>query len=219
MMAAATSGTGRRHALQARAGLRAGLPAGGALVAALLAACAAVPPDLRTTLTRDRLDRVTTPLMLAEVAELPAQATLAPWGDNRGVVTWRTADGVSLSFAEGVLTATRGLGFDLMSADTAGTRAALAGRSTGPYERFVSFLDGEGRTYFRTLVCTMSAPVPERIDNIGLAVDTRRHAEHCRSTSDDVTNLYWTGPDGTMWRSRQWIGPDLGDLVTERLVE
>jgi len=203
----------------------------------VLSACAQpVAPDLRGTITRARLDTVTTPLLLAEIPAQAAQATLIPWGENVGenvgqnvgVVTWRTGDNVSLAFAAGVIVATRGLGDDLMSADVTGTVQALTtggvgtgGVGTGAaaqYPRHHSYLDGENQTIFRSFLCQMGAAVPEQINSFGLLRDVSRRVETCYSLEETIENTYWTGSDGTLWRSRQWLGPRLGYMTTERLV-
>jgi hypothetical protein len=98
------------------------------LMLALLAACAQKPaPDLRGLLSRAAIDRSPQPLILAELPSQNVVATLIPRDTLDGVVTWRTGRGQTLSFRDGVLVATRSLGNDLMSADVAGTQAALRG--------------------------------------------------------------------------------------------
>ncbi|NCT12315.1 MAG: YjbF family lipoprotein [Rhodobacterales bacterium] len=184
----------------------------------LLGACAAAPaPDLRASLTRAQIDRATTPLMLVEVPARGAQATLIPSGQNGGVQSWRTGDNVGLSFDGGVLVGTRGLGDDLMAADVTGTLAALAGGPSQQYPRIHSYLDGENQTQFRAFLCDMAGPVAETVTIFGRAVPTRRFDETCHSVGLQTANSYRVGADGTMWTSRQWIGPTLEYLMTERL--
>lgn len=193
----------------------------GILLAALLGLCACAQPaapNLRGTITRAQLDTVTTPLMLVEIPARAAQATLIPWGGNAGVVTWRTGDNVSLAFDAGVITATRGLGDDLMSADVTGTIRAMATGAGGQYPRHHSYLDGENQTVFWSFICRMGAAQPEQISSFGLMRDVSRRVETCSSLEETIENTYWVGSDGTMWRSRQWLGATLGYMATERLV-
>ncbi len=180
-----------------------------------LSACAGPPPDVRSTVTREQIDGSRTPLLFAEIPDLSAAGRLRPLGSNDDVVTWQTSDNLGFSFRNGVLVSTRGLGFDLMSADVAGTLSALDGAS-GDYERFHSYLDGENQTEFRSFVCTMAAPVAETIDIFGRAQPTQRHDEVCRALGLTVENSYWTG-NGTMWKARQWVGDRVGYLMTETL--
>ena len=184
-----------------------------------LGACAQpVVPNLRGTITRAQLDTVATPLLLAEITGRAAQATLVPWGENGGVVTWRTADNVSLSFADGVAVATRGLGDDLMSADVTGTVQAIAAGAGAEYPRHHSYMDGENQIAFRSFNCQMGASQPEQLNSFGTPRRVSRLYETCHSLEETIENTYWVGSDGTMWRSRQWLGATLGYMTTERLV-
>jgi hypothetical protein len=174
--------------------------------------------DPRTGLTRAALEARGQPLLYASVPEMGTAALLGLSGRNGDVVTWRTPDNVSLSFAEGVLTATRGLGPDLMTAETEGTRALLAGR--GAADDHVlrhSYLDGENRRQIRDYQCRSSGREPETITIAGTRHAVTRVAETCRADGLEFTNTYWRGADGVIWKSLQWIGPDIGHLRTERL--
>ena len=183
---------------------------------ALMAACAApVAIDIRGTLTRAQIDGSPQPLLLAEVPGNAVAATLIPLGSRDGMDTWRTAGNQTLSFRDGVLIATRGLGDDLMSADVSGTLAALNG-AAGDYARHQTYLDGDGQTVFRSLLCSMDAGRPATVDSFGVTFPTTLRVETCHTTGLSIENRYWTDA-GRMRRAEQWIGPALGPLVTERL--
>jgi hypothetical protein len=177
-----------------------------AVVLVLLAGCTAQAP---VALPGDG------PQMRAEVPGAGVQTVLTPAGQNGDTVTWLSPDGVSLAFQDGVLVASRGLPGDLMSADARATRAALLGGPVQDYTRFMSYLDRNGATQFRSMVCDMGVTGPERFGS----TDTLRHDEDCASLTARVTNSYWVGGDGTVWQSRQWIGDEAGYLVTQRLIQ
>lgn len=186
---------------------------------ALLSACAAAPQDVRGSITRAQLDTVDTPLILAEIASLQVQATLIPWGENQGVTTWRTGDRVSLAFEDGVLKSSRGLGDDVMASDSANTRAAITGQQTAPYIRNYTFLDGVNQTFFRAFNCAVTAGPNTTITIVGQTHAVRPMVETCTSDGTaGMTNRFWVGTDGLVWRSEQWMGDSLGYLVVERLV-
>lgn len=187
------------------------------LTFALVACTQATVPDLRTSLTRNQIDRSTQALILAEMPSRDLSATLALTGARTGVDTWRTGQNQTLSLNDGVLIATRGLGHDLMSADVAGTLAALAGGPQSGYPRLLSYLDGEGQTVFRAMLCEMRPAVADPVVSFGLTFPATRRDETCATTGQTVTNRYWIGTDGAMRRSEQWIGPDLGTLAIEQL--
>ena len=178
----------------------------------LLAACAAPAPDLRSSLTREAIDQVGVPLLFVETAG--GASLLRQDGRNGAIATWRADEGVSLSLDGGVIVATRGLGSDLMSADVAATRAALANGPRQDYQRFHSYLDGENRQQFRAFRCEM-VTAPDSIVSFGLRLAVTRAEETCYSTADPIRNIYWLGGDGTPWRTQQWVSPEVGHVVTE----
>ena len=179
-----------------------------------LAACAAPAPDLRAGLGRAAIDSLGRTLLFVETEA--GQSLLAEEARNGPVRTWRAEEGVSLSTDAGLIVATRGLGADLMSADVSGTRAALSGGPSQDYPRLHSYLDGENRTRFRAFRCVMTRAAEERIDSFGLSLAVTRHVETCYSTTEPVRNVYWTGGDGTLWRSAQWVAPGV-TVLTELL--
>jgi hypothetical protein len=180
------------------------------------AACAApVPPDIRQTITPEAIATAPEPLLFVEFPQPGTQALMALAGRNGDVITWASADGRSISLRQGVLVATRGFGFDLMSADVTGTLAALSG---GPrdYERHVSYLDGENRTVLRSFACRMEEPVAETIDSFGRSIPATRWTETCAGLDGTSTSVFHTG-DGGMWRALQTVNQRGDRLLTERL--
>lgn len=184
----------------------------------VLAACAQPGVNPREALSRAQLDALGQPTLLAELPELQVAATLAPSGRNGDVSTWASGDQASLSFEGGVLVATRGLGADVMSADVTGTLAMLRGESEGYYTRLNSVLDGEYQTAFRAYQCRRVNTRPEQITIFDRPHSTTRIEEACTTPGRTVTNIYWAGPDGFIWKSRQWVSAHAGYLWTERLV-
>lgn len=176
-------------------------------------------PDPRTGLTRAALEARGQPTLYASVPQMGTAALLGLSGRNGDVLTWQTPDNVSLSFAAGVLTATRGLGPDLMTAETDGTRALLADRAAAPSHVLRhSYLDGENRPQIREYQCRLAGRGSETITIVGTRHEVTRLAETCRADGLEFTNTYWRGGDGVIWKSRQWIAPDIGHLRTERLI-
>ena len=183
-----------------------------------LAGCVAAPaPDLRATLTAAQIEAIGGPLLLAEAPALGTAALLPEVAWNAATRTWASADGVSLSTTGGLIVATRGLGFDLLSADVSGTLAALAGGVRQDYPRLHSYLDGENRTAFRAFRCVMTSAGRETLDAFGTRREVTRLVETCYSTGDPIVNSYWVGEDGLPWRTRQWVSPEVGPVLTDLL--
>ena len=186
----------------------------------VLAACAAPEPiaDPRTFLTRAQLDQTDDPLMLGIIASNDAFFSLNPLATNGEVTTWRAPDDITFSFRNGVLVATRGLGQDMMTADMEATLNALRRPPAGLYQRFQGTLDGQSSIDYRAFQCRVTVRASEAVTIIERTVATTRTEETCISPGVEVTNIYWRGADGVMWKSRQWVGSDIGYLETERLV-
>lgn len=190
-------------------------------IIALVLVLAAFTPegmDPRSVLTRAMLDRQGQPTLLAELPELSVSATMAMYGGNDDVQTWKSADGVSLSFLDGILVSSRGLGADLMSADVSGTRAMLAGGGSARHIRLHSYLNGKYQPSFRAYQCRGGATRDEVIVVFDRRLVKTRIEEVCHTPDATVTNMYWIGQDRFVWKSQQWVSQSAGYLLTERLV-
>lgn len=190
-----------------------------ALCALLAGGCTAMQSLAVQTSIQSSLAPVQAPQMQAQFANIRAQTTLTPRGQNGETITWVSEDGISLAFQSGVLTSTRGLSDDLMSADISATLAALRGSTRTDYTTFSSYLGEAGETQFRSFVCSLADGHSVSLEMMGQTVQAERFDETCASLTQSHTNSFWIAGDGTMWRSRQWIGDDAGYLVTDLLVK
>jgi hypothetical protein len=184
---------------------------------ALVMGCSVQSQDIRPTITPEAIAASTEPLLFVELTETGQQAIMSAAGRNGNVLTWSTADGRSISLLSGIVVATRGFGFDLMSADVSGTLAAVSG---GPrtYERFATYLDGENRTVLRSYSCSISGPVSETINSFGRIVSTARWTETCLSTDGDMQSVLWIA-GREIWRAVQSFGATESTILTERLTD
>lgn len=159
-------------------------------------------------------------LMRVSIPAIEAQATLGPVSRRDDVTVWQTLDGITLSFRDGSLIATRGLGDDLMSADVAGRlemlRNSRGAGEVGYYPHIRSYLDGEDRTVFRSYQCRRVAPTESNTDS-DRESGLRQIEELCVSPTDRFRNVYWLDPNGAVIRSRQWISPTLEHMETARV--
>lgn len=183
------------------------------------------------TVTREELAAagVTQPFLVARLEDGTA-AGLFPAGSNRGFILWRTADGIGLTGRGGVLAGTQGLGADLLSAETEPLVRALAAGRSARYRRVLRRLDGEDRLLVQPYDCVLTLGPPGRVVVLGRAHPVRRSTEACRPVepsdpalpapyrAEPFTNTYDVG-DGTIWVSRQYVGPAVGHLVLERVIE
>lgn len=164
--------------------------------------------------TFERLVQAGQPTIIASVETTGTVAAFARVADSGGVETWISGDGVSLSFRNGVLTATRGFGWDLMTADLAETAALIRRGDDGAAVRIHRYLDGEDHLVARSFVCDVRRRGSREL-NIGAdSVQTVLFEETCTGTEDDFRNLYWIDQrDPAVVQSRQWVGPAIGSLA------
>ncbi len=173
---------------------------------------------LEAQLTRAALDKATRPLLLAELPSRDARATFVIGGQNRAHVTWVGADGIGLILKNGILTGTRGLGADLMTADIATPEAAIR-RGGGTATRVHRYLDGENQIVALPVTCTYASAGATRLVIVERAFPTRQVVENCTSGSHNFENRYWIDTrDGWIWKSQQWIGPELETVTLTHLV-
>jgi len=181
---------------------------------------AAVPSDPRRDLTRDIIEASRpADLMLVVLPVRDAAATATRIGDNRGKSTWITPDGIGLTFADGLLIATRGLGDDLMGADVRDTAAALQTmlQNGGTSVRIHDYLNGMDQTERMSFQCVVSPAGNTRITIYQRTYPVRKVEENCVTSSGQFTNTYWIEPNGTVRQSKQWISQRIGYIEIQRL--
>lgn len=164
---------------------------------------------------------ITQPVLVVRMRDAGIAAGLLEYRTTRGVTIWRSLDGNTISTDAGLLRNTRGFGPDLHSLETEALRHALQQGNATEYSRVFRALDGEGHLEALRLYCTLDPEAAERVDVLGRAYDTRRFRESCTvdgSASPVFVNTYWQGRGGEIWRSRQWVGPELGYAELEFVI-
>jgi hypothetical protein len=140
--------------------------------------------------------------------------------DNGPYRTYATATRQTITLRGGLITATRGLGRDLMSADVAQTLARLAQGNPGPSRRSMEVLDGEDVTRILQFDCQISQGAHD-LPALRIA-PARLMQEACRGVNDNAagltfTNSYAMDRNGRILASRQWLPVASGAMVLEEL--
>jgi hypothetical protein len=179
---------------------------------------ATTPPGPDDLLTRDVIDQVVVPYAMVGIERRGAYASMTLAGTNRAHESWVTSDGAGIVLKNGVLTGTKGLGADLLTADLGGIEAMIPS-AQGATTRVHRFLDGEGRIFAATYQCSLSAGGNEDVTIIGRTYATRLIIENCVSDQNSFENKYWIGrSDGVIWQSRQWVSAGVGHVLLLTLV-
>jgi hypothetical protein len=146
------------------------------------------------------------PVMRVQIPSRNANAQLSRVAVSNGVETWLAVDNISLSFREGVLVASRGLGFDLMAADATATLTAIAGQGAPVYRRQMRYLTGDHHATYLMAGCSMKGIGPETVNGQRL----QRLEEKCQARQNAFTNIFWLNASGAIVVSRQWVSPEVG---------
>ena len=158
------------------------------------------------------------PLMLVVVPERDQTALLAPIGQNLAYRTWATNSREALILKNGVLAGTRGLGDDLMSSEIESVGALIRGRRAGQATRTYRYLDGENKERPLQLTCTVARGGSESVQMAsGQRLSTVQMIEECRGAGREVRNVYFVTGSGRIPQSRQWQGPEIGDIAIQIL--
>lgn len=181
------------------------------------------PPPQPFSLTRAQLADYPLPLIVVTRSD-GFRAGLVPTGTNGPYASWQALDGVGLSFRQGVISASRGTGPDLLAADVADTAARIAARQAGPAARSHRRLDGDNNIVVTRYSCQIENNGTARIEILEVAQTTTQLTERCQGATPEtepqtLENRYWVGADGTIWRSEQWAGAGLGRVIVEQLLK
>ncbi|MDT8857656.1 YjbF family lipoprotein [Paracoccaceae bacterium Fryx2] len=173
------------------------------------------------TVTRDQLAGISAPLTRVRIEKTNTFSLLYVAQEKEGHRIWFSPDNVSLAMRAGVIDATRGLGHDLFAVEAPGLFARLSTRvTTGSYTRIHSVLDGSNHIVKQAYTCRIIDKGPETVVILDRGHATRHLVETCEGPAGTFANDYWQGAsDRAMWVSRQWLGPEIGHLFLERLIE
>lgn len=161
------------------------------------------------------LAKIDKPLILTKTGEI--RTLLIPVSENGGYEQWHAPGKLGFTFKEGVLTATRGLGDDLMDADVEESIARIRSKSTRPATRVHRYLSGVNTIIVRSYVCIVKQEGLENTSVFGKILRLERVSETCTNSDTTFENLYWVDPrDGFVWKARQWASLHIGTFTFER---
>ncbi|MGR3738624.1 MAG: YjbF family lipoprotein [Limimaricola soesokkakensis] len=151
-----------------------------------------------------------------EIAALGLSGTARQVIDNGASKSFSGPAGFTYTLRDGMLVSTRGLGPDLMAADTRQSRAALRAGG-GQAVRVHETLDGLDRIERAEFNCTVSLQGTEAVNLGNRQVTARRFDEECQGTGLIFTNYYWLDAAGEIISSRQFISQSVAYLRSNDL--
>ena len=160
------------------------------------------------------LSKFNQPIILISSLDKTNEATLVALGNNEEKLTWVSADGISVSYDNGVLIATRGYSQDLLSLKYKNP-ANLFSASEIKYDKVHRYLSGQNSYYDINFKCTGKKKFskPTQILEYNLSVDT--FVEKCKHSSYNYVNTYDLLAGTTIvLKSKQWISPANKSFLT-----
>ena len=170
-------------------------------------------------LTRTQLDQIPFATIALSLDGGP-RAFLVPLADNGGYLTYLDQNRRGLVMKGGAVTATKALGQDLRAVrhhrdDPVAKPTPLAQWPDQIYRDY-QYRQRDGADFSVTLACVFERVARESIEIIELKFDVARISEVCTNAARQVVNTYWVEEDtGFIWKSEQWLGPNLGRATVE----
>ena len=149
---------------------------------------------------------------------LRARGAVAPMlrtGQNGNRVTWASPGKVSMTFEDGILISTRGLGDDLMGADI-GSLASAIRAGSGTVQRKHSYLNSLDQIVTNEVTCTITSGGTETVGLLAGPANLRKVTERCEGRRLVFENTYWLRGSQII-KSLQAIAPSQGFIETEQL--
>ena len=108
-------------------------------------------PSLNNKKNLKWLSNYKQPIILISSLNKKNQATLVALGNNRDTLTWVSSDGISLSYHDGLLIATRGFSQDLISLKYPSTNRIFQ-YNAKKYHKIHRYINGENKYRISSLV-------------------------------------------------------------------
>ncbi len=178
--------------------------------------------DAPTTLTREMIVQSGLAFIRANIDGDPVTNVLTGTSLNGAYVTYVSGFKQSISVKGTLVTATRGLGSDLLSVadspnDPIANMTPIANWPTESYDRSYRFSGtGPGGTLV-TVSCRLTRQAPMQITIVEVTYDVVAFIEACSGDGVSFNNIHLADKDGQIWQTRQWVGEGLGILNIEVL--
>ena len=167
--------------------------------------------------TKKWLENFKQPIILTSSTDQKNQATLVALGNNAERLTWVSSDGISLSYDNGVLIATRGYSQDLLSLRYE-KPSKIFSSNYPQYNKTHRYINGENGYNDIQFNCTGTKKKPQSIEVVEYTLLVDRYVETCVNAQHEYTNEYDLLSGTTIVvRSKQWISPINSYFLTYNL--
>ena len=175
----------------------------------------AEPAPLNAQQIQAALDARPESIAVVQVESRKASAMMLQIGQNGPYKTYATSQKQTVVMRNGVVTATRGLGGDLMSSELGGATDAISGTRAGGVTRTMRFLDGEDKEFALRFRCQITPGDGGRMTLGEVDTEVTSVAESCNGGGQTFSNIYYVGQSGNVVGSRQWLGSVTGYVTIQ----
>tara|TARA_B100000963_G_C22563906_1_gene642730 strand:+ start:615 stop:1283 length:669 start_codon:yes stop_codon:yes gene_type:complete len=170
--------------------------------------------DVRKLVSPSKIKSSKIPLLYVELAS-GQNALLARYPGEGNGTTWLGADGSTVTFKNGVLKATRGLGYDLMGSTNNMPKWDNI-KNGEKYKLTFAYLRGNNSIKIYEYICSMEKSTKEKQINIfNDLLDTVEFKEKCKHGIKEITNKYYLNKNGSVVKSKVFHSDKIGYILTE----
>ena len=167
-------------------------------------------PSSKTVYNKKWLSKYSQPIIALSSPNHTDRATLVALGNQNDKLTWVSADGLSVSFDNGILIATRGYSQDLMESHSDGIDS-IFNQITKTHNKTYRYLNGQNEYTEMKFSCTMAYKEDTAFSLLDLTLNTTKFTESCKSGPSQHTNIYYVLPNtNIVLKSQQWISETNG---------
>jgi hypothetical protein len=180
------------------------------------------PKAAPTALTRASIEHVKTPFLQIDAQGLGVKTFYSQVAQNGNYRTYLNNLKMSVTYNDGIITATRGFGLDLLSQGISISHDAMFAETNAPkfYTRTQQQLVKVKQVAEIDYNCILVTDDVETITIVEIDYQLTKFTETCRNTDRAFKNFYWVNADTKyIWKSAQSIGQQAGYFITEVLVQ
>lgn len=165
---------------------------------------------VKTLYNREWLSNFNQPIILLSSVDGKKAATLVALGNYKNTLTWVSVDGISVSFENGILIATRGYSQDLLESQQSDLNTLFLNPKKDRLKTY-RYLNGQNDYRELSFSCTVKTRINTTSSFLDLTLNTTKFTEACKAGTTTHTNEYYVLPNtNIVLKSKQWISETNG---------
>lgn len=180
------------------------------------------PPGSAPRLTRAQVEAASTPMIRIRLEDENAVSLMTAQARNGPYTTYLSKFTQSLTLQGTLVTASRGMGYDLLAVDARSSDPLVTPRPLEQWparvQRVYRFPGNGPRGQSLLVTCGYRPGEAFSLEIVGVSYSGRQVDEVCVGESVSFVNdLFVEDGTGFVWRSFQWLGPQQGRIDVEVL--